>query len=340
MRHLRLVFSGLLVILALMMTTGVFAQEAIAVGDTVEGTRTDADIDYAIELEAGQLILVSVVAADFDSNVAVLNTSGEQLGYDDDSAGERNPYLAFFVPETGSYVIRVGAFFGEGSGAFTLTVALGEVTPLTVSTPLDVQFNGAPQFFSFEGAEGDVVTVSATNDNYVSVDLALVGPDGLEVSNNSSLFIGNRQLRRVILPLSGLYSLKLSSYSISEVAETVVLTVTPDTILSLDGGSVNVVIEQDVIDFDVVRFTATAGTTYVLSAVTDNSEKGVHVDIGLGLDEFGFEVGGTFAFRHATAGTVEFTPTSDGVISLVISEEGFFSMEEKPSNITLSIAPK
>ncbi len=340
MRYVRFVVSGLLTALFLMMATSVFAQDVINVGDTVEGTRTDADVDYSIALEAGQLVFVTVVAPDFDSNVTVLDASGVQLAYDDDSAGERNPYLAFFVPASGTYTIRVGAFFGEGSGAFTLTVTLGEVTPLTIGTPANLDFTGAPVFYSFDANAGDVITVAATNENYVTVDLSLSGPDGVEIANNSSVFIGSRQLRRVELPLTGTYSLKLSSYSVSEVAEPIVLTVTPDTLLSLDGGPVTITLETDVLDFDVVRFTATAGTTYVLSAVTDNPEKGVNVEYSLGVDEFGFNINGGFSFRYATAGTVEFVPTSDGIVSFTVSEEGFFSMEEKPSNITLTIAPK
>lgn len=343
MRSIRFVLSSLLITLVLMVSNGVFAQAAptpIAVGDTVEGTRTDADNDYSISLEAGQLIFIAVTAVDFDSNVTVLDASGVQVAYDDDSAGERNPYVAFFVPATGEYIIRVGAFFGEGAGPFTLSVTLGEVTPVTLNTPVDVAFTGAPMFYSFEANAGDVVTISAVNDNFVTADLALTGPDGVEVANNSAVFFGSRQLRRVELPLAGVYSLKLSSYSVSETPEAVVLTVSPDTLLSLDGGPVTITLETDALDFDVVRFTATAGTTYVLSAVTDNAEKGVQVEYILGVDEFGLNITGSFAFRYASAGTVEFVPANDGIVTFMVSEEGFFSMEEKASNITLSIAPK
>ncbi|MCU0482308.1 MAG: hypothetical protein MUE54_14030 [Anaerolineae bacterium] len=340
MRSIRFVLSSLLIALVLMVTNAVFAQTPIAVGDTVEGTRTDADVDYSISLEAGQLIFVTVTAPEFDSNVTILDAGGAEVAFDDDSAGDRNPYLAFFVPVSGEYIIRVGAFLGTGSGAYTLSVTAGEVTPLTLSTPIDIAFTGAPIFYSFEANAGDVVTIAAVNENFVTADLSLSGPDGVEVANNSNVFFGSRQLRRVELPLSGLYSLRLSSYSVSDVAETLVLTVTSDTLLSLDSGPVTVTLETDVLDFDVVRFTVTAGTTYVLSAVTDNPEKGVSVDFVLGVDEFGFNTTGGFSFRYASAGTVEIVPANDGVLTFIVSEEGFFSMEEKPSNITLTIAPK
>lgn len=340
MRYVRFVLSGLLITLFLLMTSATFAQDVIKVGDTVEGTRTDSDIEYSIALEAGQLVIITVVSTDFDSNVAVLDSAGTELAYDDDSAGNTNPYLAFFVPATGEYRIRVGAFFGQGSGAFTLTVVAGQVTAASVGSPLDIQFDGTPQFFSFEANAGDVVTVTAANENFLSIDIALTGPDGVLVSDNSAFFIGARPLRRVILPLSGLYSVKLSSYSVSDVASPVTFSVVSDTVLTLDNGPVTVVVEENVVDFDVVRFTATAGTTYVLSVSTDNLEKGASVEFVLGVDEYGFDLRGEFSIRNAAAGSVEFTPTVDGVISFVVSEEGFFSLEERPTNITLSIAAK
>lgn len=340
MRYVRFVLSGLLITLFLLMTSATFAQDVIKVGDTVEGTRTDSDIEYSIALEAGQLVIITVVSTDFDSNVAVLDSAGTELAYDDDSAGNTNPYLAFFVPATGEYRIRVGAFFGQGSGAFTLTVVAGQVTAASVGSPLDIQFDGTPQFFSFEANAGDVVTVTAANENFLSIDIALTGPDGVLVSDNSAFFIGARPLRRVILPLSGLYSVKLSSYSVSDVASPVTFSVVSDTVLTLDNGPVTVVVEENVVDFDVVRFTATAGTTYILSVSTDNLEKGASVDFVLGVDEYGFDIRGEFSIRNAEAGSVQFTPTVDGVISFVVSEEGFFSLEERPTNITLSIAAK
>ena len=340
MRYVRFVLSGLLITLFLLMTSATFAQTVINVGDTVEGTRTESDVVYTINLEAGQLAIITVVSTDFDSNVAVIDSTGTELAYDDDSAGETNPYLAFFTPATGTYTIRVGAFFGQGSGAFTLTVVAGEVTPVSVGSALDLQFDGAPQFFSFEANAGDVVTISAANDNFLSIDIALTGPDGVLISDNSSFFIGARPLRRVILPLSGLYSVKLSSYSVSDVASTVTFSIVTDTFLTLDAGPVAVAIEENVVDFDVVRFTATAGTTYVLSITTDNLEKGASVEFTLGVDEYGFDLRGELSIRYATAGSVEFTPTVDGVISFIVSEEGFFSLEERPTNITLSIATK
>ncbi len=340
MRYVRFVLSGLLITLFLLMTSATFAQDVINVGDTVEGTRTDSDVVYTINLEAGQLVIITVVSTDFDSNLTVLDAAGTELAYDDDSGGETNPYLAFFVPATGTYTIRVGAFFGEGSGAFTLTVTAGEVTPVAIGDALAIQFNGTPQFFSFEANAGDVVTISAANENFLSIDIALTGPDGVVVADNSDFFIGARPLRRVVLPLSGLYSVKLSSYSVSDVASPVTFSVVTDTLLTLDEGDVTVVIEENVVDFDVVRFTATAGTTYVLTVTTDNPEKGARVDFVLGVDEYGFDVRGEFGIRNATAGSVEFTPTVDGVVSFIVAEEGFFSTEERPTNITLSIVAK
>lgn len=341
MRYVRLALLVIVVMSFSMLTTSVFAQTTIQVGDVVEGTRTNADVEYLIELKGDSLVIFTVVATDFDSNVAIFGANGEQLAYDDDSGGNRNPYLAFFVPADGTYIVRVGAFFGQGSGAFTLTVALGLVTPLSIGTPVDVQFNGTPQFFSFDGNAGDVVTISAKNDNYISSDLALTAPDGTVVaSNNQVFFYADSQLRRVVLPTTGSYTLKLSSLSISDVTETLVLLVAPDSALSLDDGSVLMVISEDTTDFDVARFTARAGVTYRLSVETSNPDKGVDVYIPLSVDEYGFTTNARISFENASAGLVEFTAINDGVVIVMVRESSFFSFNTSPSNITLSIQAK
>lgn len=336
MRYMRFVLSGLLVPLFLLMTTATFAQDVINIGDTVEGTINNEDVQYTINLEAGQLVIVAITSIDADVYVSVTDSQFSEIAYDYGDSTDL-PYVAFIVPATGTYTIRLGSY---GSNTrFTLSVKLGDISPVTVNSPVDIQFNGTPQFFSFEGNAGDVVTILASNPNYLSIDMELFGPDGTSVAKNSNIFYYN-QLRRVILPLSGVYFLKLSSVSVSDVAETVTLSVATTELLSLDNGSVTVTILAGDVDFDVVRLTARAGTTYVLNVAVDNPDKGANIEFSLGVDEYGFDINASARIRNISAGSFEFSPLVDGVISFIVSEESFFSFGDAPTNITLSVTTK
>lgn len=336
MRYVRLALSGLLVGLVLFATTAVFAQNVINIDDTVQGQISDTDVEYAINLEAGQLVIMSITQIDIDIYITVIDSQLSEVAYDYGDSTDL-PYVAFIVPATDTYAIRIGTY--SSGGRFTLSVKLGDILPITVNSPIDIQYNGTPQFFSFNGNAGDVITAIASNPNYLTVDMELFGPDGASVAKNADLFYYN-QLRRVVLPLTGSYFLKLSSFSISDVSETVTLSVKTDELLSLNAGAVTVTIEPGVVDFDVVRLNATAGTRYVLNVSVDNLDKGAKIDFVLGVDEFGFDIRGELQIRNVLAGSVEFIPTVDSVITFVVSEASFFSFSSAPTNITMSISTR
>lgn len=336
MRYIRFVFSGVIIALFMFMTTTTFAQEVINIGDTVEGTITNTDVEYAINLEAGQLVIMAITSVNADLYISVIDSQSIEIAYDYGDSTDL-PYSAFIVPATGTYKIRLGSY--SVNTRFTLSVRLGDINSIEVNSPLDIQYNGTPQFFSFTAAAGDVVTILASNPNYLSIDMELFGPDGSSVAKNSDIFYYN-QLRRIILPLSGVYFLKLSSFSVSDVAETVTLSVSTDELLTLDNGSVTVTIVAGDVDFDVVRFTARAGTTYVLNVAVDNPEKGANIDFVLGVDEFGFGIRAEARIRNISAASFEFVPSVDNVISFIVSEESFFSFGDTPTNITLSVTAK
>jgi serralysin len=111
---------------------------AITVGGAVNGiVNTNGDHDwYAISLTAGQTYLFRVdktgaTSGDIsDSTLAVRDSAGTQLAFNDDSGGNYSA-IRFTATTTGTYYLDAGGF-GSATGTFNL-VALNS-TPLTVYT--------------------------------------------------------------------------------------------------------------------------------------------------------------------------------------------------------------
>ena len=77
-----------LLLLVFGLATTAFAQEEIGVGDTVEDEADGDVVEYEIELEEGDVILIDLQSDDFDTIVRVLDEDGDELDMDDDGGDE------------------------------------------------------------------------------------------------------------------------------------------------------------------------------------------------------------------------------------------------------------
>jgi hypothetical protein len=116
-------FAALFLILIFSLSSIAFAQDAIAVGDTVEGTADNESVQYSINLEADEAVEISLDSVDFDAYIELLDSSGTTIASDDDSGGNLNSLLEFTAPEAGTYTIIVRSWVGDASGDFTLSVS-------------------------------------------------------------------------------------------------------------------------------------------------------------------------------------------------------------------------
>ncbi|WP_206185310.1 PPC domain-containing protein [Sphingosinicella sp. CPCC 101087] len=107
-----------------------------------EGELTESDPDrdgahfddYLVPMRAGEVRLISVEAADFDTVAWVLRADareGDPLDQNDDAGPGLNALLAFQPTESGDHVIRVTAYGSGGTGPYRLRVS----EPLTPPPP-------------------------------------------------------------------------------------------------------------------------------------------------------------------------------------------------------------
>lgn len=115
----------------LLLSIPVIAQDALTVGDTINATTNNTDVDYTLDLLEGEEVTITLESEDFDTFLAILDSEGTNLVSNDDAEGlGRNSQLTFIAPAEDTYTVRVESFFGAADGNYTLTVTGdGDLTP-------------------------------------------------------------------------------------------------------------------------------------------------------------------------------------------------------------------
>ena len=80
--------------------------------------------DYTVQLQAGDQVAIDLMSDEFDTIVTLISSDGVTIGENDDGPdGTTNSLLFARITESGTYIIRVTAFAGQGTGEFFLKVA-------------------------------------------------------------------------------------------------------------------------------------------------------------------------------------------------------------------------
>ncbi|MDO1558476.1 PPC domain-containing protein [Brevundimonas sp. 2R-24] len=175
----------------------------ISVGEAVQGELTaDSPVNaddipyhaYLLSAEAGQRLMLTLGAEDFDTVVYVYRAGeadGEPLALDDDSgAGPLDSRLVWTVPQTGRYEVRAAAFSEGGQGAYDLAVTQMGPPPAARPLPADRRVSDALQegdgtgdnggwsdLWSFEANAGERLRLTASSDAF-DTTLLVAGADG------------------------------------------------------------------------------------------------------------------------------------------------------------------
>jgi hypothetical protein len=155
--------------------------KGLKIQGTVEGTDNRVEVVkggkrlrlaakvYPVRLQGGAKYRIEMVSNDLDAFLAVQDSAGKQLAFDDDGGGNLNAKLVFTPPADGTYKVCAASF--RLVGQFTLTVAREgaagqQKAPAKVSTE--------PQAAGAQPAGGDKGKILS------------VGPDGLRLTGKLS----------------------------------------------------------------------------------------------------------------------------------------------------------
>jgi hypothetical protein len=275
----------LIAILALalgLMVSAVSAQDAIAVGDSVEATAEDANVDYTLSLEAGQAVQIYLLTDDFSSLLELRDPAGELVASDEDSGDDFNDARIIFVaPESGDYRLTVASSFGEPEGAYTLSVAEETVPMIAYGESITTDGAGMIRFyFQITATAGDVLNVFAeTVSDDDDIDITIRDMMGEELERDDDDGVGNfPYIRRIEIPADGVYNLFVERIFDREmvgafeifVEQTEALPVTAEPFVVTLG---------EVFDVEVFSFDAASGTDYRLTITADANEVDTTVDV-------------------------------------------------------------
>lgn len=285
----------------------------IGSNEVIEGSLNNSQAEYALSLEAGQTVSITLRSDDFDAYLQVLDGDGVTLAYDDDSAGNLNSALLFSAPLTGTYTVVASAYGGGmATGAYTLITAESEIVELTFDASAKVMFDGTGGllYYTFTGKQGDVVNLYTDNPD-LDLRLRLYDPAGTEIAYDDDGGEGYAPfLRRVLLPVSGVYRVELAPFSSSEagVAQLVLeLTELP----MLDDGPQTIELNNE-LSAETFGVTVEEGATYRVTLASDVPANG---NVEIMLDPNVYEMV-SLNYNNTLEASAVFTSTVSGTVTV------------------------
>ncbi|MBI5958609.1 MAG: hypothetical protein HY866_07740 [Chloroflexi bacterium] len=299
------------------------AQDGLTPGTPVEGVVTsDEGVSYTIDASRGQLILISMDSAEFDTYLTISDAAGNELASDDDSGSDTNALLAYVAQADGSFTITAKPSW-SGTGAYTLTpnvidppmVDLGGSSTLTPGAEDEVTY------VVFEAAQGTVVNVSAITQSEDDISVELMGVDAQSIELDDDDGPGNNALlRRVVLKGDGLYLVKVAStWSGTPFTAPIDVTVETTEQLFLTAEPYPVSLNDTDLGTEVFTFEATTGVVYRIT-VTCALNTGIEMEL---LDTSAFFTP-DFETGNAVKVTWEYKSDVDGLVRLNV-HPSFFS---------------
>jgi hypothetical protein len=160
---------------------------SIQYGETITGqiSGTREAERWTFEGSEGDLIAISMEgdSGSLDTFLVLLEPGGNEIGFNDDGGQRFNSVLYAQLPEDGTYTIVASRY--DGSGSYTLTLEQKEGTPVAFDASRTGQIgdDNPFDFWTFDGEEGMVVTISLEpTTRQLEPALLLLGPDGQEIA--------------------------------------------------------------------------------------------------------------------------------------------------------------
>ena len=109
---------------------------------------------YRVWLTAGREVTVSMESSDFDSYLYIVDPDGNCFDWDDDSGGNLNAFVSFYVYNDGWYYIVASQYWGDRYGNYTLTVNATTVNATVFTVTFDANGGSVSTATMQTGADG------------------------------------------------------------------------------------------------------------------------------------------------------------------------------------------
>lgn len=110
--------------LALLATDGLPQVSEIQADQTIDAVLSPGVSDrWAFTGSAGEFVRISMTSVEFDTYLELLDPTGQQIAYDDDSGDGFDALLEVELPTSGVYTILARSYSNSASGAYRLALA-------------------------------------------------------------------------------------------------------------------------------------------------------------------------------------------------------------------------
>lgn len=178
--------------------------------------------DHPLTVQAGDILIAAMNSADFDSYLALRDSSNQIMASDDDSGPDVNAFMAARFTTAGTYTIEASSFSGGETGAYELGYTLGSVEwEQTIVSRLGEGSSRHPrdeswmEEHSVEARGGRALLVSMTS-TQVDAYLEVLDAQGELIAANDDSGGGTDALLVVYLPESGTYTIRANAFSAGE----------------------------------------------------------------------------------------------------------------------------
>jgi hypothetical protein len=182
----------------------------IAYGDVVQDEITEniPTKRYRFEGEEGDVILISMASAEFDTYLTLSDSDTDLFSDDDGGDGTNSLIIGYTLPATDTYFITARGYSPFSFGQFTLQVSPVETMTLEANTTIETEVHGDVVMYSFPATVGDRIEVDIVGHDGLDTALTLNDPNGYAVySDDDSGEDLNPEVHDRLIEESGTYTL-------------------------------------------------------------------------------------------------------------------------------------
>jgi hypothetical protein len=315
--------AKLLVLFLLFVLIGsAFAQEEIELGDTVEGEASDEAVEYELELEEGQIVVITLSSDEFDTYLELFDEDHNFLASNDDYGDGRNSQLSYTAYDDMTLIISVRGFGLDGpDGDYELSVeeidAELDAGSIEIGDSIEIEPNGAREIrLTFEGTEGQGVNILVTSSGGEDSVLRLEDPDGDEIAyNDDSNYSLDPAIRRFELPETGTYTIVIMGLGETSLFTELEVSLEEAQILLLNDGPQTLTLGSEVTNDFVMLDTEEDVSYLILLSFDEDIDGSLYLSImdeNLGYARSSLTVSGT------SAASFVYTATDTGRSSIEV----------------------